>query len=393
MASGTQGYEAAQQGIIENIIDRFRNRKKNDGDGKGGNDPAPNQPASVSVTTPTSSMLVEGTTVNQLMSGSSALATTGSSDITKYGEDAVLQAQLGEQRQTNQLLEAQNQLLLSASTSGAISKFDQQETQLEKTEDLSGTITSEKVKKPTWLGDLIKFLASNIGGVIAAIAKWGAIIAAAVGTRGLTRLLSNVFRNKNVLPNRRMIDVTPKPNLLKSSSVKPANQLMPSTSQVVDVKNLNKVKEAIPEGVGKVDDVVDIGKTTSKIDGAKDLSKIKNITPNSQILKNTLDTGLDLKSLNPLKALKNANTVVRGSGAAHAIPLLSSITGTINLMTGDYANAMLDYADSGADAAIIGGATGTAGMLAAGLSSVATVLSVGTLVGYVGEWTLSLIHI
>ena len=56
MASGTQGYEAAQQGIIENIIDRFRNRKKNDGDGKGGNDPAPNQPASVSVTTPTSSM-------------------------------------------------------------------------------------------------------------------------------------------------------------------------------------------------------------------------------------------------------------------------------------------------------------------------------------------------
>ena len=158
MASGTQGYEAAQQGIIENIIDRFRNRKKNDGDGKGGNDPAPNQPASVSVTTPTSSMLVEGTTVNQLMSGSSALATTGSSDITKYGEDAVLQAQLGEQRQTNQLLEAQNQLLLSASTSGAISKFDQQESQLEKIEDLSGTLDPEKVKKPTWLQDLIKFL-------------------------------------------------------------------------------------------------------------------------------------------------------------------------------------------------------------------------------------------
>ncbi len=387
MASGTQGYEAAQQGIIENIIDRFRNRKKNDGDGKGGNDPAPNQPASVSVTTPTSSMLVEGTTVNQLMSGSSALATTGSSDITKYGEDAVLQAQLGEQRQTNQLLEAQNQLLLSASTSGAISKFDQQEIQLEKTEDLSGTITSEKVKKPTWLGDLIKFLASNIGGVIAAIAKWGAIIAAAVGTRGLTRLLSNVLRNKNVLPNRRMIDVTPKPNLLKSSSVKPANQLMPSTSQVVDVKNLNKVKEAIPEGVGKVDDVVDIGKVTSKVDGVKDLSKIKNITPVTNKISNTFDGALNLKNLNPLKSLKNANTVVRGSGAAHAIPLLSSITGTINLMTGDYANAMLDYADSGADAAIIGGATGTAGMLAAGLSSVATVLSVGTLVGYVGEWT------
>ena len=48
---------------------------------------------------------------------------------------------------------------------------------------------------------------------------------------------------------------------------------------------------------------------------------------------------------------------------------------------------MLDYADAGADAAIIGGATGTAGMLAAGLSSAATVLSVGTLTGYIGEWT------
>ena len=185
-----------------------------------------------------------------------------------------------------------------------------------------------------------------------------------------------------------MIDITPKPNLLKSSSVKPANQLMPSASQqIVDVKNLNKVKEAIPEGVGKVDDVVDIGKVTSKVDDVKDLSKIKNISPVTSKISNTFDGALNLKNLNPLKALKNANTFVRVSGAAHTIPLLSSITGTINLMTGDYANAMLDYADSGADAAIIGGATGTAGMLAAGLSAAATVLSVGTLVGYVGEWT------
>ena len=102
MASGTQGYEAAQTGVIEKIIERFQNRKKDDGDGKSGQSSAPNQPASVSIATPTSSMLIEGTTVNQLMSGSSALATTGSSDITKYGEDAVLQDQLREQQLTNQ---------------------------------------------------------------------------------------------------------------------------------------------------------------------------------------------------------------------------------------------------------------------------------------------------
>ena len=64
MASGTQGYEAAQTGVIEKIIERFQNRKKDDGDGKSGQSSAPNQPASVSIATPTSSMLIEGTTVN-----------------------------------------------------------------------------------------------------------------------------------------------------------------------------------------------------------------------------------------------------------------------------------------------------------------------------------------
>ena len=54
MASGTQGYEAAQSGVIEKIIERFKNRKKDDGDGKDGKSPAPNQPASVSIATPTS---------------------------------------------------------------------------------------------------------------------------------------------------------------------------------------------------------------------------------------------------------------------------------------------------------------------------------------------------
>ena len=80
MASGTQGYEAAQSDVIGKIIERFKNRKKDDKEGKDDKDPG--QPASVSIATPTSSMLIEGTTVNKLMSGTSALATTGSSDIT-----------------------------------------------------------------------------------------------------------------------------------------------------------------------------------------------------------------------------------------------------------------------------------------------------------------------
>ena len=403
MASGTQGYEAAQSDVIGKIIDRFKNRKKDDKEKEGKGDKDPGQPASVSIATPTSSMLIEGTTVNKLMSGSSGLSRSPI-DITKYGEDAILQDQLSEQEETNQLLKAQNQLLLSASTDGTLSKFDRQEEKLEKVEDLSGAITPEKVKKPTWLQDLFKFLAGLFTGPLS-IPFWGKAIVAAIVGKGLFRLANNLLKfltkSKNVLPSGRMIDITPKPSQITSGSVKPGNLLTEGTSQAIDATKLSNVQNAIPvnqikqpvlEGAtnsvkGQFDDVVDIGKNTSKVDGVKDLSKIKNITPISQKVTNTLDTGLNLKNLNPLKALKNANTVVRGSGAAHAIPLLSSITGTINLMTGDYANAMLDYADSGADAAILGGATGTAGMLAAGLSSAATVLSVGTLVGYVGEWT------
>ena len=402
MASGTQGYEAAQSDVIGKIIDRFKNRKKDDKEGKGDKDPKdPGQPASVSIATPTSSMLIEGTTVNKLMSGSSGLSRSPI-DITKYGEDAILQDQLSEQQETNQLLTAQNQLLLSASTDGSLSKFDKQEDKLEKIEDLSGTITPEKVKKPTWLQDLLKFLANNIGLVVSAIAKWGAIVAAAVATRGLvstlTRSLKNVFRANNVLPNRRMIDITPKPNQLTSGNVKPTNLLKPSTSQAIDATKLSKVQNAIPvnqikqpvlEGVtttsSKIDDVVTT--TGSKVDDVVDFSKMKDITPMSTKIGNTLDTGLDLKNLNPMKSVKNFSDGLRGSGAAYYLPLLSSITGTINLMTGDYANAMLDYAEAGADTALLAGATGTAGMLATALSATAKVTGVGLLAGYVGEWT------
>ena len=407
MASGTQGYEAAQSDVIGKIIDRFKNRKKDDKEGKGDKDPKdPGQPASVSIATPTSSMLIEGTTVNKLMSGSSGISRSPI-DITKYGEDAILQDQLSEQEETNQLLKAQNQLLLSASTDGALSKFDRQEEKLEKVEDLSGAITPEKVKKPTWLQDLFKFLTSLFTGPFS-IPFWGKAIVAAIVGKGLFRLANNLLKfltkSKNVLPSGRMIDITPKPSQITSGSVKPGNLLTEGTSQAIDATKLSNVQNAIPvnqikqpvlEGAtnsvkAQFDDIpTTVTQTGSKVDDVKDLSKIKNITPISGKMGDIWGSTKNFmgKIPNPLDAIKKANTAVRGSGAAHAIPLLSSITGTINLMTGDYANAMLDYADSGADAAILGGATGTAGMLAAGLSSAATVLSVGTLVGYVGEWT------
>ena len=244
MASGTQGYEAAQSDVIGKIIDRFKNRKKDGGESKGDKDPG--QPASVSIATPTSSMLIEGTTVNKLMSGTSALATTGSSDITKYGEDAVLQAQLSEQQQTNQLLTAQNQLLLSASTDGVLSKFDRQEGELEKIEDLSGTINPEKVKKPTWLGDLLKALGKVAFDIVAAIAagflanKIAIFAAAAMSRRGIR------------LPTRNMINVTPPPRQLMSSTTNATNLLNPakntvsSSSNLLDASKLTQINNAIP---------------------------------------------------------------------------------------------------------------------------------------------------
>ena len=112
MASGTQGYEAAQSGVIEKIIERFKNRKKDDegNDNSVPTDKPGSQPDSPTSPTPTSSMLIQGATVNQLMSASPGLAKPPI-NITEYGEDRVLQAILIEQQKTNQILTAQNQIL------------------------------------------------------------------------------------------------------------------------------------------------------------------------------------------------------------------------------------------------------------------------------------------
>ena len=135
MAAGTQGYEASQTGVIEKIIERFKKRKdrKDDEDGGSGPKSLPDSPASA--TTPTSSMLIQGATVNQLMSASPGLAKPPI-NITEYGEDRVLQAILIEQQKTNQILTAQNQILTAPT---GIGSFDKQEEGIERTEDLSGT--------------------------------------------------------------------------------------------------------------------------------------------------------------------------------------------------------------------------------------------------------------
>ena len=94
-------------------------------------------------------MLVQGKTVQQLMPGSSALATTTGGDITQYSSEngEVLSVLVREVQTTNKLLQAQNQLLLRGSKGGAITKFEKQELALEETEDLSDTQGYDKAKQ------------------------------------------------------------------------------------------------------------------------------------------------------------------------------------------------------------------------------------------------------
>ena len=164
MASGTQGYEASQTGVIEKIIERFKNRKdkKDDEDGGSGPKSLPDSPASA--TSPTSSMLIQGATVNQLMSGSSGLSRSPI-NITEYGEDKILQAILIEQQKTNEILTAQNEILTAPT---GISKFDKQEQDIEAIDDLSGTQGYEKAKS-NWWRKLLTFLGLKFAKVLASL--------------------------------------------------------------------------------------------------------------------------------------------------------------------------------------------------------------------------------
>ena len=401
MASGTQGYEAAsRKDVIEQLIERFKNRKKNDGGsggGGGGASPSPNEPASVSVTTPTQKLLVEGTTVNQLMSGSSAITTTTGGDITKYdGDSQILQVQVREQQKTNQLLEAQNQLLLRGSTDGGISKFDEQESMLEGTEDLSDTQGYEKAKSKSIFARLFGFLGrilDFIKPLVPAIVKAAAGIVTAIVTGAALKRLTRLLRPSKVSTPRRMINVTPKPeikgslssaktsNLLPSSTVKsntnllpPAtnNVLKPSTAQAFDagknVKSTNRILEKVevnpanfqgsPRRLEKLTNMAEKGTGPERIVARNKLTSMGaevNVRPVTEALPNR----------NVSKGISNATDAVgdagklskvgKFKGLKYAIPGLSAITSVLSLASGNYADAIIDAGDAAADIAIVSG--------------------------------------
>lgn len=210
MPSGTQGYEITSGSITESLINRFRNRKDKDekksGSGKGGS-LAPTGgggggvvPASVSVVTPNQKLLVSGQ-ANLLSAGSSAIVPTDGGAITKYDDKlvAVNVQVLEENKKQTKLITAQSQLLalMPGKMGGALAKFSKQESELEETEDLSGTQDYVRAKRPKWLDFLMGLLSGVISAVKAlapVILKAAAIVAAAMAARRLAGALADALR-------------------------------------------------------------------------------------------------------------------------------------------------------------------------------------------------------
>ena len=362
MASGTQGYEAAESGVIEKIIERFKNRKKDDG---GSQNSAPDQPGSQpdspTSPTPTSSMLIQGATVNQLMSGGSGLSRSPI-NITEYGEDKILQAILVEQQKTNQILTAQNQLLTAPT---GIGSFDKQEEGIEATEDLSGTQGYDPAKS-NWWKKFLTFLGLKFAKVLAGVKALVPAIAAAalkitgaialgVGIQRLTqKALSGIF-SKKFLPKIAPLPIkTPKP--IKVPNVNAANN-------IVSTKGLNTNKEIIQNAenlnvksnssVLNNLEVGNKGKTTAvlnKVD--KSVDAANNIKPTSNLLKSK---NLVNSSANVVSDTSKLSKLSKVKGLKYVIPGLSSITSVLNLASGNYAEAIIDGGDAASDIALASG--------------------------------------
>ena len=371
MASGTQGYEAAQSGVIEKIIERFKKRKKDDE----GNDnsvptdkPGSQNPDSPTSPTPTSSMLIQGATVNQLMSGSSGLSRSPI-NITEYGEDKILQAILVEQQKTNQILTAQNELLTAPT---GVGKFDKQEQNIEAIEDLSGTQGYEKARS-SWWRKLLSFLGLKFAKVLASLKTLvPAIVAAAskitnaILLTGAVSTITNIFsKSLNKFFTKKFLPKVKPPKITG------------------DVPKITNIKGDIPSSV-----------STSKLEELYNAKKLENLTknannlnvkPNSTILNEvggpgkvtatiskvdeTVDAGNSIKSTN--KMLKGKNLVSSSAdvatntgklsklskvkGLKYVIPGLSSITSVLNLASGNYAEAIIDGGDAASDIAIASG--------------------------------------
>ena len=259
MASGTQGYEAAQGDIIQKIIDRFKNRKKDDG---GSQDSAPDQPGSQpgspTSPTPTSSMLIQGATVNQLMSGSSGLSRSPI-NITEYGEDKILQAILIEQQKTNEILTAQNEILTAPT---GISKFDKQEQDIEAIDDLSGTQGYEKARS-SWWRKLLSFLGLKFAKVLAslktlvpAIVAAASKITSAILLTGAVSTITNIFsKSLNKFFTKKFLPKVKPPKITG------------------DVPKITNIKGDIPTSV-----------STSKLEELYNAKKLENLTKNANNL-------------------------------------------------------------------------------------------------------------
>ena len=438
MASGTQGYEAAQGDIIESLVDRFKKRKKNDK--KGDTSPPPNQPASISVSTPTQKMLVQGKTVQQLMPGSSALATTTGGDITQYSSEngEVLSVLVRETQTTNKLLQAQNQLLLRGSKGGAITKFDKQEAALEETEDLSDTQGFEKAKRPTWLQDLLKFLLGNIAPILSAvkalapaIAAAAAVVVAAIKAQAIAKAIGGLaqsLRGGRIRPVT-VRDVTGMPRgALTGTNVKgalPPGRVTPTTSALSttrvkpNVSNVTDTKALNPSTAQKFDPQVKVKPETRVLETVDvDRGNFKGSDRKFEALKNTAQRGSTPEAITARQKLQSAGANVnvrpttpaipkgvtnstddivgaagdlaktgKKSGLRFLIPGASAITAGLSIISGDYAGAIVDSADAAGDLAVATGATGAAATVGTALSAGAAVIGAGITSSYIGEWT------
>ena len=377
MASGTQGYEAAQGDIIQKIIDRFKNRKKDDG---GSQDSVPDQPSSPTSPTPTSSMLIQGATVNQLMSGGSGLSRSPI-NITEYGEDRVLQAILIEQQKTNQILTAQNEILTAPT---GVGKFDKQEQDIEAIEDLSGTQGYEKARS-SWWRKLITFLGLKFAKVLASLKTLvPAIVAAAtkitnaILLTGAVSTITNIFSKslnklftKKFLPNVKppkitgdvLPKVTPKVTSIKSdipSSVSASKleeiynakklENLTKNASNLNVKPNSKVFNEVG-GPGKV--TATISKVDETVDAANSIKPTNKLLKSKNLVSSSADVATNTGKLSKLTKIK---------GLKYAIPGLSAITSVLNLASGNYAEAIIDGGDAAADIAMVSGSTTAATM-------------------------------
>lgn len=443
MASGTQGYEAAQGDIIESLVDRFKKRKKNDR--KADTSPPPNQPASISVSTPTQKMLVQGKTVQQLMPGSSALATTTGGDITKYGSEGaeVLQVMVREQQTTNKLLQAQNQLLLRGSKGGAITKFDKQEEALEETEDLSDTQGYEKAKqknpfKALWdmiwggIKNFLKPILVTLKALAPAIAAAAAAIVVAIKAQAIAGALGNLAKGMRAAKGIRPVtvrDITNQPRgalagaksqlALPPGTVTPTSSALSTTRVKPNVSNVTDTKALNASTAQKFDPKVKV-KPETRVLETVDVNRgnFQGSDRKFEALKNTAERGSTPEAITARQKLQSAGADVnvrpktpaipkgvtnsaddivdaagdlaktgKKSGLRFLIPGASAITAGLSIISGDYAGAIVDSADAAGDLAVATGATGAAATVGTALSAGAAVIGAGITSSYIGEWT------